>query len=146
MRVSKLNTNYLVVVYFVFFFDRGNTEGSRCERCKLGYWGDPAVGCDPCDCHAEGSDSSVCDSTNGQCLCKPRFGGQKCDTCSEGYALVDKKCPPCSCDDFGALDSQLCDPENGQCYCKTGVTGIKCNECMEGYFGLKEESNGCTGK
>ncbi|XP_073822984.1 wing blister isoform X3 [Musca autumnalis] len=122
----------------------GNTEGWHCERCKMGFWGDPSSGCEPCACFEEGSDSAVCDSTDGQCLCKPRYAGQKCDECDEGYALLDKQCEPCGCDEFGSIDAHTCDPENGQCYCKPGVQGLKCNECSEGYFGLKEESNGCT--
>ncbi|XP_067621354.1 laminin subunit alpha-1 isoform X1 [Eurosta solidaginis] len=121
----------------------GNTEGWRCERCKLGYWGDPSSGCEPCDCYIDGSDSDFCDSTNGQCLCKPRFAGQKCDECDAGYANVDLKCLPCNCNPLGAEDVDFCDPDSGQCQCKSGVTGLKCDECSEGHFGLKEESNGC---
>ncbi|XP_037819776.1 laminin subunit alpha-1-like [Lucilia sericata] len=122
----------------------GNTEGWHCERCKMGYWGDPSMGCEPCDCFSEGSDSSVCDSTDGQCLCKPRYSGQKCDECAEGYAQIDMKCAPCSCNEWGSIDPHTCDPDNGQCQCKPGVQGLKCNECEEGYFGLKAESYGCV--
>ncbi|XP_055907050.1 laminin subunit alpha-2 isoform X2 [Eupeodes corollae] len=118
----------------------GNTEGWHCERCKMGYWGDPAVGCESCDCYAEGSDSDVCDSVNGQCLCKPRFGGQKCDECEIGFADVDLMCPPCECDLNGS-HNDVCDPFSGQCSCKLGVTGLKCDECADEYFGLEED--GC---
>lgn len=124
----------------------GNTEGWHCERCKLGYWGDASVGCEPCDCYADGSDSDVCDSADGQCLCKPHFAGQKCDECAGGYANLDLQCQPCDCDIHGAKESNTCDPDNGQCLCKTGVTGLKCNECEESYYGLQIESDGCTGK
>lgn len=123
----------------------GNTEGWHCERCKMGYWGDPSMGCESCDCYTEGADSGVCDSTDGQCLCKPRFAGQKCNECEVGYANVDLHCLPCNCDDFGAADDD-CDPDSGQCNCKRGVMGLKCDECAEQHFGLKEESDGCEGK
>lgn len=63
------------------FFGRGNTEGWRCERCKDGYWGDPHDGCELCNCYEIGAISNVCDVTNGQCVCKPRFGGHQCDEC-----------------------------------------------------------------
>ncbi|XP_033151119.1 laminin subunit alpha-1 isoform X1 [Drosophila mauritiana] len=115
---------------------RGNTEGWHCERCKLGYWGDPAVGCDPCHCHTEGSESGLCDSTDGQCLCKPRYAGQKCDECDVGYANVELRCPSCNCDPLGSLDQDRCDPHTGQCHCKEGVMGAKCHECQDGYFGM----------
>lgn len=109
----------------------------------MGYWGDPAVGCESCDCYAEGSDSDVCDSVNGQCLCKPRFGGQKCDECELGYADVDLMCPPCDCDLNGS-HNDICDPFSGQCNCKIGVTGLKCDECADEFFGMEED--GCEGK
>ncbi|XP_030377128.1 laminin subunit alpha-1 [Scaptodrosophila lebanonensis] len=115
---------------------RGNTEGWHCERCKLGYWGDPAVGCEPCDCYADGAESGLCDSADGQCLCRPRFAGQKCDICDAGYANVDLKCLPCNCDALGAAALDSCDPNSGQCVCKTGVIGLKCQECADGYFGM----------
>lgn len=104
------------------------------------------MGCEPCDCYTDGSDSDYCDSTNGQCLCKPRFAGQKCDECDAGFANVDLKCLPCNCDPFGAEDVDFCDPDSGQCQCKPGVMGLKCDECAEEHFGLKEESDGCVGE
>ena len=112
----------------------------------MGYWGDPSMGCEPCDCFVDGSDSSVCDSTDGQCLCKPRYAGQKCNQCAEGYAQLELKCTACSCDEWGSIEPYSCDPENGQCRCKPGVQGVKCNECATGHFGLKAESDGCAGK
>ncbi|XP_041451135.1 laminin subunit alpha-1 isoform X1 [Drosophila obscura] len=119
---------------------KGNTEGWHCERCKLGYWGDPAVGCEPCLCHAEGSESGLCDSTDGQCLCKPRFAGQKCDECDSGFAHVDLRCPPCSCDPLGTAVPDTCDQRTGQCQCKVGVLGVKCHECQDGYFGMNVDA------
>jgi len=96
----------------------------------------PAMGCDPCHCHPEGSESGLCDSTDGQCLCKPRYGGQKCDECDVGYANVELRCPACNCDPLGSLIPDRCDPRTGQCQCKEGVMGAKCHECQDGYFGM----------
>ncbi|KAH8251255.1 hypothetical protein KR032_004153 [Drosophila birchii] len=115
---------------------RGNTEGWHCERCRMGHWGDPAVGCEPCLCHAEGSESGLCDSTDGQCLCRPRYAGQKCDECDAGFAHVELRCPACNCDPLGSEARDRCDPKTGQCQCKEGVMGVKCHECQDGYFGM----------
>lgn len=68
-------------------FRRGNTEGWRCERCKDGYWGDPHDGCELCNCYELGAISNVCDVTNGQCVCKPRYGGHQCDECEVNFAV-----------------------------------------------------------
>lgn len=114
----------------------GNTEGWHCERCKLGYWGDPAVGCESCNCYADGSESALCDSSDGQCLCKPRFAGQKCDTCDVGFAYLDLQCLPCNCDPLGSGVSDNCNAITGQCECKPGVIGVKCQECQDGFFGM----------
>ncbi|KRF77830.1 laminin subunit alpha lam-3 isoform X2 [Drosophila virilis] len=114
----------------------GNTEGWRCERCKLGYWGDPAVGCEPCNCYADGSESGLCDSADGQCLCRPRFAGQKCNECDIGYAHIELQCLPCNCDALGAAVLDNCNASTGQCECKLGVMGVKCSECQDGYFGM----------
>ncbi|KAH8324869.1 hypothetical protein KR074_009874 [Drosophila pseudoananassae] len=120
---------------------RGNTEGWHCERCKMGYWGDPAVGCDQCSCHPEGSESGLCDSTDGQCLCRPRYAGQKCDECDVGFALVELRCPACNCDPLGSAVLDRCDPRTGQCQCKVGVMGAKCHECQDGYFGMNASAD-----
>lgn len=37
-----------------------------------------------CQCSAEGSRFSVCDSVSGQCVCVPNVVGQRCDSCSSG--------------------------------------------------------------
>lgn len=66
---------------FPLHLNRGNTEGWRCERCKAGYWGDPTVECELCRCHNDGSDHNVCNSSTGQCVCKKRYTGHRCDEC-----------------------------------------------------------------
>ncbi|KAL7739990.1 hypothetical protein ACLKA6_007497 [Drosophila palustris] len=118
----------------------GNTEGWHCERCKLGHWGDPAVGCEPCNCFGDGSESELCDSTDGQCLCRPRFAGQKCDQCEVGFAHVELQCLPCNCDALGAAVLDSCNASTGQCECKLGVMGVKCQECQDGFYGMNVNS------
>uniref|UniRef100_H3D558 Netrin 4 n=1 Tax=Tetraodon nigroviridis TaxID=99883 RepID=H3D558_TETNG len=63
-----------------------NTEGRQCQKCRAGFYRDPRRphtapdSCKPCSCHPLGSlplhpDGSVCDPSNGNCVCKPGVGG-----------------------------------------------------------------------
>ncbi|KAE8281307.1 Netrin-4 Beta-netrin Hepar-derived netrin-like protein Precursor [Larimichthys crocea] len=98
-----------------------NTEGRQCQRCKAGFYRDPQRpptapdSCKPCSCHPLGSmpfhlaDSSICDPSNGNCICKPGVGGAHCDRCMVGYwGFHEYGCRPCDC----AGD---CDPFTGDC-------------------------------
>ncbi|KAI3366345.1 hypothetical protein L3Q82_000514 [Scortum barcoo] len=98
-----------------------NTEGNQCQRCKAGFHRDPQRphtapdSCKPCSCHPLGSmpfhlaDSSLCDPSNGNCICKPGVGGANCDRCMVGYwGFHEYGCRPCDC----AGD---CDPFTGDC-------------------------------
>ncbi|XP_067110678.1 netrin-4 isoform X1 [Osmerus mordax] len=98
-----------------------NTEGLQCQSCKTGFYRDPQRpvtspdSCKPCSCHPLGSipfhlgGSSLCDPTNGDCICKPGVGGAHCDRCMVGYwGFHDYGCRPCDC----AGD---CDPFTGDC-------------------------------
>uniref|UniRef100_A0A182W9X8 Uncharacterized protein n=1 Tax=Anopheles minimus TaxID=112268 RepID=A0A182W9X8_9DIPT len=116
----------------------GNTEGWRCERCKTGYWGIPDDGCEPCSCAELGALENVCDVTTGQCICKPRYGGRRCDECDVGYGNLDLDCPACACNVNGS-ESLTCNVVSGQCECNNGTEGIHCDQCQEGFFGLSEE-------
>ncbi|XP_005814285.2 netrin-4 [Xiphophorus maculatus] len=98
-----------------------NTEGRQCEKCKAGFFRDPQRphaapdSCKPCSCHPMGSmpfhvtDGSLCDPSNGNCICKPGVGGAQCDRCMVGYwGFHEYGCRPCDC----AGD---CDPFTGDC-------------------------------
>ncbi|XP_058122412.1 laminin subunit alpha-1 [Anopheles ziemanni] len=123
----------------------GNTEGWRCERCKTGYWGIPDDGCEPCSCSEVGALENVCDVTTGQCICKPRYGGRRCDECDVGYGNLDLDCPACACHGNGSA-SEVCNTLTGQCECNVGTEGIHCSHCRDGYFGLSEEQpDACQG-
>ena len=53
---------------------------------QVNYWGlELGKGCIPCDCNPQGSYFDQCNSQTGQCRCKSRVTGQKCDECVEGY-------------------------------------------------------------
>lgn len=52
---------------------------------------------------------SLCDLSNGNCMCKPGVGGAHCDRCMVGYwGFHEYGCRPCEC----AGD---CDPFTGDC-------------------------------
>lgn len=50
----------------MLIINRGNTEGLRCEKCKEGYFGNPAKGCELCRCHGIGAENNICDDVTGQ--------------------------------------------------------------------------------
>ncbi|KAF4789396.1 hypothetical protein TURU_151812 [Turdus rufiventris] len=79
--------------------------GRRCERCALGYEGDPIqpggkctpVGQELVKCDARGGQ----DEAGGTCRCKPNVRGRLCDSCAAGTfhlsAANPAGCLPCFC-------------------------------------------------
>ena len=62
----------------------GNSQGSNCEKCMPGYYGDPtnAISCVECDCNNR---SMTCNS-DGVCdNCDEGYRGDNCDVCDNGY-------------------------------------------------------------
>ncbi|KAM7379371.1 hypothetical protein PAMP_004929 [Pampus punctatissimus] len=113
-----------------------NIEGTLCDRCKPLYWNlvtDNPRGCIECRCDVKGTLSGVgeCKQKSGQCHCKPNACGHVCDTCKNGFFLLQKKnyfgCQGCQCDVGGAID-MACDEMLGQCRCRKNVVGRKCTE------------------
>ena len=53
-----------------------------------GYYGltSQNPGCTACNCDLAGSVNKSC-SSSGQCYCRPRFSGDKCDVIDPGYFL-----------------------------------------------------------
>uniref|UniRef100_A0A8C3FNL1 Heparan sulfate proteoglycan 2 n=1 Tax=Chrysemys picta bellii TaxID=8478 RepID=A0A8C3FNL1_CHRPI len=128
-----------------------NTEGTRCERCQPGYYGDARQGtpadCQPCPCHGPYATSQATKTcfldTDGQ---------PTCDACTTGY--VGRQCQRyggcqsvpltghCSCDPQGSVSRQ-CDA-SGQCQCKPHVEGPSCSSCRAHHFHLSAENReGC---
>ncbi|XP_006633423.3 netrin-4 [Lepisosteus oculatus] len=106
---------------------RHNTEGRNCQLCKSGFYRDPhrpssaPDSCTPCACHPVGSvpfhlsGVSLCDPSNGECVCKPGVGGPHCDRCMVGYwGFGDYGCRPCDC-------AGSCDPFTGDCVSSSDV-------------------------
>lgn len=82
----------------------------------------------------------ICESDQGQCLCKENVSGLRCDRCSVGATLTRNtttslECEGCGCNPIGSV-SLNCDSITGLCACKTGVTGLRCDQCLPGFMGL----------
>ena len=131
---------------------KSNATGRRCDQCKDGFFDLDAVhvtGCIPCDCNLDGTTNRTqsCNATSGECDCKDRVSGVKCDTCKPGFwglsGQEPRGCKTCQCDPFGttARNVNQCNTITGQCSCKEGATGRKCDQCSDGYHSLTQD--GC---
>ncbi|XP_065431034.1 basement membrane-specific heparan sulfate proteoglycan core protein isoform X3 [Chrysemys picta bellii] len=137
-----------------------NTEGTRCERCQPGYYGDARQGtpadCQPCPCHGPYATSQATKTcfldTDGQptCdACTTGYVGRQCQRCAPGYVGNPSLGQPCreltghcSCDPQGSVSRQ-CDA-SGQCQCKPHVEGPSCSSCRAHHFHLSAENReGC---
>ncbi|KAJ8306111.1 hypothetical protein KUTeg_016656 [Tegillarca granosa] len=59
-----------------------DVTGQNCDTCIDGFYGlteNNPFGCVECDCDMGGSVSPVCDKRTGQCRCKPRVQGRRCE-------------------------------------------------------------------
>ncbi|XP_019117800.1 laminin subunit alpha-3 isoform X2 [Larimichthys crocea] len=119
-----------------------NVEGTLCDRCKPLHWNlatNNPRGCIECQCDVKGTLSGVgeCEQKSGKCHCKPNTCGHACDTCKNGYFLLQKKkyfgCEGCQCDAGGAV-GMACDEISGRCQCRENVVGLKCTEPAPSYY------------
>ncbi|CAI4225847.1 unnamed protein product [Auanema sp. JU1783] len=133
-----------------------NTVGYNCERCQDSFYRPSGLShyredaCRPCDCDPIGSVSDVCikddqSAINGQqpgdCVCKPGFGGRRCERCARGYRNY-PNCEPCPCNQAGSLNYDQCEEAN--CQCKANVEGVYCDRCKEGTIHLSASNpQGC---
>ena len=115
-----------------------NVGGRNCDQCLPGTaWLNASNpdGCISCGCNSVGSVSTTsCNSTTGQCTCKPGVGGARCDQCLLGYyGFSVSGCQPCSCSSQGSASPQ-CDSVTGACPCNANVGGPTCDACVSGYY------------
>ena len=120
-------------------------EGSRCEKCGPGYYGQPEVigdYCKPCECNGniEVTDPESCDSVSGICQkCLFDTTGDHCERCENwffGDAINAKNCRECSCDREG---TEECDHMTGDCKCLPGVEGERCDMCEADHWGFDSD-------
>ncbi|XP_062312043.1 usherin-like, partial [Osmerus eperlanus] len=142
-----------------------NTTGRQCERCASQFYrvegaypGEEGAypgeegGCRPCDCHTPGTvnGSLECDQVGGQCRCKSRVSGRRCDQCVSGSFRLqpwhEEGCLPCNCSAAGSAHHDLtCHALTGQCGCKPNVIGRTCDRCNYGYKLLNQSHpDGCV--
>lgn len=84
-----------------------------------------------CNCDPRGTIKEICDKENGMCICKPGYGGARCDQCQPGY-WGHPDCKPCNCSESGSASS-ICTP-NGKCPCLPNFSGRTCDQCSPGYY------------
>ncbi|KAM3608561.1 uncharacterized protein V6R79_001006 [Siganus canaliculatus] len=93
-------------------------------------------GAKECQCDPQGSLSTVCDPSGGQCRCRPNVIGRSCDRCAPAtFQFGPNGCRACDCDSQGS-HSSFCDQLTGQCACVTGAYGRQCDRCLPGHWGF----------
>ena len=140
-------------------------DGTRCELCADGYFGDPngmegpVQPCQKCNCNGNVDSNAIgnCNRKTGECLrCVDDTDGFNCERCKSGFfgsaTAVRKRgdpqnCQPCQCYPPGTyLDLEqglpICDSYTGKCKCKKNVVGYDCDVCKDGYFKIKS-NQGC---
>lgn len=124
---------------------QNNTMGPACEFCQTFFVGNATNGgvCEPCrtKCHGNSdfcvslkkynaSDPSSWENKPGPmeddvlCLnCSNNSEGDRCDSCKDGFFLLDNFCQPCQCNGH----SDYCDKESGEgCLCQNHTRSPNC--------------------
>ncbi|XP_076973275.1 laminin subunit alpha-5 [Tamandua tetradactyla] len=138
-----------------------HTTGINCERCLPGFYRSPDHAldsphvCRRCDCESDFTDGT-CEDLTGRCYCRPRFTGERCSACAEGFVGF-PLCHPvssfspndtgeqvlpagqivnCDCSAAGT-QGNACrrDPREGRCVCKPNFQGAHCELCAPGFYG-----------
>ncbi|XP_069489379.1 laminin subunit beta-3 [Ambystoma mexicanum] len=127
-----------------------NTEGERCDRCKVGFYQISASnpqGCTRCPCDTRGARPDIpCHPEAGRCTCLPNVIGQRCDQCATNHWNLASGlgCQKCNCDPQNSYSAQ-CNQVTGHCLCKEGFGGTSCTECGDRFYGtVRTGCRACT--
>lgn len=135
-----------------------NTEGTNCERCARGFYGNPTVGtpedCQACPCPKNGPCIQLPNKDVVCTECEDGYGGNLCDLCLDGYSGNPsgrhgraRPCTPCSCN--GNIDPNAvgnCNSTTGECLkCIYNTGGFYCEKCLPSFYGdaLAEPKGQC---
>ena len=108
--------------------DGSGYEGDLCQtdidECTEG-----TATCDP-----KGTATCVNSPGGFSCDCKPRYTGDDCDECEDGYIRHDGECDVDVCRRSYPCNSHgICNPAKNACDCDEGYTATRCDACEDGY-------------
>ncbi|XP_062929717.1 laminin subunit gamma-1-like [Mobula hypostoma] len=132
-----------------------NTNGSSCEQCANGYYGNPFRGryddCKPCPCPNQSNCAVVEETKEVVCTsCPDGQTGNRCEICDDGFFgdplgqnQFVRPCRPCYCNgntDLNAVGN--CDHLTGDCLkCLFHTVGHYCDRCEDGFYGNALDPN-----
>ncbi|KAI6236382.1 Laminin subunit beta-1 [Aphelenchoides besseyi] len=112
-------------------------EGENCDRCKPNHYGmsnDPE-GCKACDCDIGGALDNECDVNTGQCKCRDKFTGRRCNTTESSYF--------CPLIDFHTYEAESSENtiSHGEVITRERSHGRPVSWTGEGFVKVNEKSN-----
>ncbi|XP_069774751.1 laminin subunit gamma-3-like isoform X2 [Narcine bancroftii] len=126
-----------------------NTNGSSCEQCAKGYYGNPFWGkyndCKPCPCPDQSNCAMIEETKEVVCTtCPEGQTGNHCEICDDGFFGDPlgqnqdiRPCHPCYCNGNTDLNAVgICDHLTGKCLkCLFHTVGHHCDRCEDGFYG-----------
>ncbi|XP_051893430.1 LOW QUALITY PROTEIN: laminin subunit gamma-3-like [Pristis pectinata] len=132
-----------------------NTNGSSCEQCAKGYYGNPFRGryndCKPCPCPDQSNCAMIEETKEVVCISCPKGQtGNRCEICDDGFFgdplgqnQFVRPCRLCYCNgnaDLNAVGN--CDHLTGECLkCLFHTVGHYCDRCEDGFYGNALDPN-----
>ena len=113
--------------------------GDRCDVCLDEFFGLSTSGCTACNCSAVGSNSTVCNKTDGQCECLVGVIGRACDQCDVGFfglGFHGDGCMMCNCSGHSTdctLATSMVSDSQENCTCLVEFQGFSCEKCSSGF-------------
>ncbi|XP_056005151.1 uncharacterized protein LOC125660370 isoform X3 [Ostrea edulis] len=116
-----------------------NADG-QCTNCLPNHYGVNTAKCEKCSCEVRGIQGNWenCTDSTGQCHCKEKVQGRRCDECMDGYYNLirdnTRGCSNCNCNKVGRM-SKVCDKGiAGLCMCRENLTAPAVNRFCDPIF------------